>query len=393
MPLLLALCLFPPLVAWAEPDDSVWPASEKFDSGAKAFETARRALLEQYVRADLSEDELYRAAVQGMLQGVDPAMRKHNQLLSPTQVADLLAELKGEVVGIGVRFKLDPGSSRAEVIGVVPGSSAASADVREGDLILSVDGAPLKGRTQQEVIAAIRGPAGGKVKLGLLRDTALVERTLTRAKLSVEQVSEAVLPGDVAVLALRGFSETTPAQVRAALERIAKSSARGLIIDLRNNEGGLLEKAVETAKLLLPKGATVAKLAERGGKERVMVADGAPVLTLPVAVLTSNRTGSSAELLAAALRHALKAPLIGERTRGKWSVQRIEELPNRYTMKFTVAHFKDPSGRGWEGEGLSPDIEVPQAQADAEKAERLKPSDRLAADVQLKAAASFLRMR
>jgi carboxyl-terminal processing protease len=391
MPMLL-LCLMP-VVAWAEGEDASAQNTEKFESGAKVFEAARRELLQHYVRDDLTEDDLYRAAVQGMLAGIDPSMRKYNQLMGPAQFAELSAELKGEVVGIGVRFKLDPGSSRAEVIGIVPGSPAAAADVREGDLILSVDGSPLKGKQQQDVIAAIRGPAGGKVRLGLLRDTALLEETLSRAKLITELVSDAQLPGDVAVLTLRGFSETTPTQTRAALERIARSAAKGLIIDLRNNEGGLLDKAVETSKLLLPKGSVIARLLERGGSEKTLVADGAPLVSLPVVVLTSGHTGSSAELLGAALRHALKAPLIGERTRGKWSVQRIEELPNRFMMKFTVAHFRDPDGKSWEGEGLSPDIEVPMSFELFEKADRARPADRLALDAQLRAASNFLRMR
>jgi len=290
-----------------------------------------------------------------------------------------------------VRFKLDGG--RAEIIGIVPGSPAAAADLREGDLILAVDGAALKSKSMADVVTLIRGKAGEKVRLQLLRDTALVERTLTRAKVTYELVSDTVLPGDVGLLTLRGFAESTPAQVKAALERMQKAGVKTLVVDLRGNEGGLLEKAIDVAKLMLPPGRTVAKLVERGGKERALVADGTPVLPVPTVVLTCERTASSAELLAAALREQLKAPIIGSRTRGKWSVQVIHELPNKYVMKYTVAHFKDASGKGWEGEGLAPDIEVPMSDAAFEKAERTKGVDRLSADVQLKAAVNFVRMR
>jgi carboxyl-terminal processing protease len=394
---MLLICLLP-CVAFAggagdEEEDWFQPSTEKFESGERAFQAARRELLENYVKDGLTEDDLYRAAVQGMLTTIDPAMHKYNRLMGPAQFAEMSSELKGEVMGIGIHFNLDKATGRGEVLGVIAGGPAAAADVRDGDLVLSVDGQSLKGKSMMDAVYMIRGKAGSTVKLTLLRDTSVIEKTVTRAKVTFELVQDTVLPGDVGVLSLQGFSDSTPGQVRAALERLQKAGVKGLIIDLRFNEGGVLDKAVETARLLIPKGHTLAKLVKRGGKEETLMSDATPILSVPMVVLISDHTASSSELLAGALHDSLKAPLIGAHTRGKWSVQMIKQLPNGYVMKYTVAHFKDASGKGYEGVGLMPDIEVPMTEEQFNKAHKLKGADRLNGDPQLKAATNFLRMR
>lgn len=392
---LIAMLMPALLTLNAHPDDDPFAEvpSEKFESGKAAFEAARRELMEEYVNADVTEDQLYRAAVQGMLAAVDPPMRQYNRLLTPTQFADLHAEMKGELVGIGVELDFDAASGRAQVLGVLPGSPAAKGEVREGDIILTVDGKVFKGKSMRELVAAIRGKSGEKVKLQLLRDARVVDLALERQKVNHETVELVALPGDVAMLRISGFVETTPAMAKVALGKLG--AAKGLVVDLRGNEGGLLERAIDTAKLLLPKGKTVVRLAERGGKEKTVTNDAEPLVKgVPLVVLIDDHTGSSAEMLAAALHEAVKAPLIGARTRGKWSVQVIKELPNHYVMKYTVAQFKDPSGKSWEGEGLPPDFEVPMAPEGLKKARRLgSAADQLLADPQLKAASNFLRMR
>ncbi len=163
------------------------------------------------------------------------------------------------------------------------------------------------------MVNAIRGKAGGKVTLTILRDATIVTSTLERQKIAFDSVSQELLPGGIGLLSIRSFNETTPQGTREALA--ALKGARGLIIDLRDNEGGLLERSLDTAKT------------------------------------------------AAALRENLHAPLIGTKTFGKWSVQVIKELPNKFVMRYTVATFRAPDGKAYEGEGLPPDIEVDRDEA------------------------------
>ena len=368
---------------------------EKFEGGEKTFDAARKELLEKYLKDDLTEDDLYRAALAGMLARIDPSMRAYNKLLTPTEFAELNADLKGETIGVGLQLKFDPATGRAEVLGIVRGSPAEKADLREGDVVLSVDGGSFKGKQLRDVVYAIRGKAGSKVTLGVLRDAAVLSKTLERQKLNVEAVTSEALPNNLALIAIHTFNETTPQGARDALAKAAKAGARGLIVDLRDDEGGLLEKALETAKLFLPKGKVVTRVLHRGNKEESITVEGDPVFgPVPTVVLINAHTRSSAELLAAALRDGLRAPLVGAKTAGKWSVQSLKELPNRYVMKYTVALFRAPDGRSFEGEGLAPDIEVTLDEQVCARAARMKSlDDRMALDTQLRAAANFLRLR
>ncbi|MDP1821755.1 MAG: S41 family peptidase [Archangium sp.] len=398
-PLLLALLS---CTAFADGIDGIddfddWAAQPKdrFENGAKTFEAAKKELLEKYLKDDLTEDDLYRAALAGMLARLDPAMRSYNRLLTPGEFAELNADLKGEAIGVGLQLTFEPATGRAEVLGIVRGSPAEKADLREGDVVLTVDGASFKGKQLRDIVYAIRGKVNEKVTLGVLRDAAVLTKTVERQKLVVESVTFEVLPGDVAVIAIRSFNETTPQAAREALAKAAKAGAKALIIDLRDDEGGLLEKALETAKLFLPKGKVITRVLHRGNKEETIASDVEPVFgPVPTVVLINGHTRSSAELLAAALREGLKAPLVGAKTAGKWSVQSLKELPNRYVLKYTLALFRAPDGKSYEGVGLSPDIEVTQDERAAGRAARLKvPAERLAIDAQLRAAASFLRLR
>lgn len=397
MRLLLALCLSSSLLAHADdaPEDWASRPHEAFPGGEKAFQAVKQELLTRYRKADVTEDDLYRAAIEGMLSQIDPPMRRFNKLMPPEQAAALTDEMQGQLVGVGVKLSHDEATGRSEVLGVLAGSPAEKGGLREGDMLLSVEGHTFKGRPLVDVVKALRGREGERVSVAVLRDAAVLNVTLTRQKLSFEQVSFALLPSRVAVLTIRAFAEPTPAAVRAAIEKVNAAHAKGLVVDLRGNEGGLLDQAVATAKLLLPRGAVVTKLVRRGDKVEVLAQDGQPLLNpLPTVVLVDADTRSSGELVAAALRQGLKAPLIGTSTSGKWSVQELKELPNHFVLRFTVASFQAPDGSSYESTGLSPDIEVQLDEKSARVAERAKSVvDRLPLDGQLRAADAFLSAR
>lgn len=331
-------------------------ADPSFEGGEKAFAAVKKELLEHYVKP-VTEEELYRAAVEGMLARMDPSVHDGNMLVTPAEFADLNVEMKGEVVGIGAMFDFDDASGRATIKSVIPGSPAEKGDLRAGDLILTVDGASFRGKHIRDLVTAIRGKAGDKVTLAVLRDAAVLTRTLERQRVAFDVVTAEMLPGNIGLLTINTFAETTPAATKQALTKLA--GARALIVDLRDNEGGLLEKAIEAAKLLIPKGATITRLVSRGGKEEPRVNTDAPALgPLPTVVLVNSGTRSSAELVASALRDGLHAPLVGQKTFGKWSVQSLKALPNGYVMRYTVALFRAPDGQSFEGVGLTPDIQV-----------------------------------
>ncbi|MFO0578322.1 MAG: S41 family peptidase [Polyangia bacterium] len=390
----------------ADPEPMVRSAAP-FTNAEQAFQTVRETLRRRYHR-EVTDDELYRAAVAGMLQNLEPQLAPYNKLLSPEEVRGLTEDLKGEFVGVGVAIRFDEPSGTSDVVNVIPGSPAERAGVRDGDKILTVAGKSYKGKTLRDVVADIRGPVGETVALSILRGTEVRTFTIKRERLTYETVTSMMLPGDVGYLLIRQFSETTPKAVRAGLQELLGKRARALLVDLRDNQGGLFEQAASTASLLLKRGTTLAKVRRRGEPERLVTSEGSDAdsggggdLTVPVALLIDGETASSAEMLAGALREATGALLVGGRTRGKGSVQTVEDLPNHYAIKFTTGEFLLPSGQRIEGAGLVPDVEVtlpvPDGSTYGQQLSRVQrlgsATERLAQDVQLRAAYNMVRFR
>jgi carboxyl-terminal processing protease len=363
------------------------PPDPPFDHADRAFQEARR-LLETTYAEPVAEDQLFRGAVEGML--ARAGGRRWDRLLSPAEFAALESDLKGEVVGIGIEIKHDPETGLLSVRNVLPGSGAEAAGLRPGDQILKVDGRALRGRAEPEVVAALRGKPGSTAALRVLQGDRIVDLTVRRGTLVFDRVTTLPLPRDVALVTIRSFTERTPTDLRAALE--ATRGARALVIDLRRNPGGLLDRTLDCAGLLLPGGTPIASMRARGGDKPLVAtpSSGLPPQR-PLAVLVDGDTASSAEVLASALRSSLHARLVGKRTLGKWNVQRLERLANGYVMRWTVGVLRASDGTTPDGQGIAPDVPVEMAPGEVERAQRLTtPAERLAADPQLAAAVGLL---
>ena len=248
-------------------------------------------------------------------------------------------------------------------------------------------------RGNDDIVRRIRGKAGTRVTLGVLRDDQAFVKTITRAPLTVRVVEEAQLPDGAALVWVRVFNERTPSLLRDALGRVMKSRPRGVVLDLRSNMGGLFDKMIECAGLFLPNGSPIVTELQRGHKEESVRTSGDPIVKgLPIVVLTDGGTSSGAELLAGALRDDLGARIVGARTHGKWNVQRIDTLSNGYAMKYTVGVFKTPKGVAPDGRGIDPDVPVDLDELSVAKAQRTGDAQkRIAVDAQLRAALAILR--
>lgn len=368
---------------------AAWPAwsDERFGDGEKTFARAKEMMAKRYVDDQIDDERLWRAATAGLL-----GIGKWDKLLSPGELQALKADLAGEVVGLGIAVSLDEPAGLVNVDYVVPGSAAARAGLTVGDKILRLDGKSPKGMSMGEVVRSIRGKAGTSVTLTLLRDAAIVTRTIKRAPFVLDAVSTQALPGGLALVEIRSFSDKTPVLLKAALERLRGGTLKGLVIDLRDNEGGLYERMLDCAGQLLPRGALVVTAIHRGGAVEDKRTSSEPVVSAPMAVLVDAMTASSAEILAAALKQA-GARIVGKRTHGKWNAQAIEELGNGWAAKFTVALFRSASGAMLDGKGLDPDVEVEMDAREATRAAAIKDGEkRVAADAQLRAAVGLMRL-
>jgi carboxyl-terminal processing protease len=363
-------------------------------SGALVGE-ARALLLGEYYDEQLAGGSLDVAAVQGMVQSLNGGKPEGpNALLDPRSMAELTDDLKGELVGIGAQIDYDEATGMAQVMGTLPGSAAAGAGLAKGDRVLGVDGQPFRGRALKEVMRAIRGPAGTSVRISLLRGSAVIEKSMVRKRLVLPSVEHQLI-GDVGLVIVRVFNERTPAELAAALRALSDRHAQRLLLDLRGNAGGLFDKALAAAELLVPRGAEIVRTVGRKNLVTRYQSKGAPVLAkLPMVVLVDNLTASSAEVLAEALRVSTGATLVGGKTFGKWRMETLRPLQGGYTLKFTVAMLQSPLGQSFDGKGLVPDVEVPAGSEQLEHTRRIAELDRrLAADPQLKAGLHVLKLR
>jgi len=368
----LILCLLLPLPARA--DDK----RDHFTDGARNFRDVMEHLKSDYLD-DLSDDDFYRAAVAGMLSA---GGRSWDQLLSPSEMAALRGDLAGEVVGVGIELKLDEATQSLVVARVLDGAPADKGGIVAGDQLLQIDGKPVVGRPMMDVVRTIRGAAGTAIQLTMLHAGQVVVRSLHRDKVVLAPVGEEDLGDGVALIKLRSFNEKTPALLEQALRAASARHARGLVLDVRGNPGGLFDAMVACAGMLLPRGATVAQLERRGGAVETIRTGRDPVLAgVPIVVVANPSTASGAEILAGALRDGLGARVIGSKTFGKWNVQRIDELPNGWAIKYTTGRFRTARGEALDGKGLIPDLEVEPGAADSAHH-----------DGQLRAAAALLKL-
>jgi carboxyl-terminal processing protease len=397
--LCVLLTLFATSSAGAQPKDSHddyddWKNKprEKFSDGERAFREVKETLLKEYVDDKLTDDDLWRAATAGMLQGA--AGRKWDKLLSPGEYGELLGDLYGEMVGIGVEIKFDAEAGAIVILGAIPGSPAERAQLRGGDRVLKVDGRSFKGLQMRDAVYGMRGKIGQPVTLTILRDDQVLQKTIVRAPIVWAPVTDLMLPNDLALVTVKAFTDKTPGLLRAALQRVSQGKLRGLVIDVRANEGGNFERVIDCAGLLLPKGKIIVNSVHRGGKEEAIRSAGEPVVPgVPLAVLINGQTASGAEILAAALKQELGARLVGKKTFGKWNAQKVGTLPNKWAFKYTTGLFRTSRGESLDGKGLEPDLEIDQDEAVTEKAMRVHDAAaRLAADAQLRAAVAILKL-
>ncbi|MFD5629528.1 MULTISPECIES: S41 family peptidase [unclassified Streptomyces] len=266
--------------------------------------------------------------------------------------------LDGQYTGVGLWARRES-DGRIEVTRVQAGSPAATAGIRKGDLLRSVDGRKVDGRPVTEVVALLRGDAedavaGTEVSLGLERGTRAWSETVRRALLSTDSVTVRELADGVTVIKVDAFTKGSGDLVRTAVAAAPKGS--GIALDLRGNSGGLVTEAVTAASAFLD-GGLVATY-DVDGDERALHADLGGDTSTPLVVLVDGGTMSAAELLTGALQDRGRAVVVGSRTFGKGSVQMPSRLPGGSVAELTVGHYRTPSGRGVDGRGITPDLDV-----------------------------------
>lgn len=305
----------------------------------------------------LDDADLATGALRGIAAGTgDP----YTSYADPAESKQFEADLSGSFTGIGVEIGLRRGL--VTVIAPLRGSPAERAGIRAQDSIVKVDGTAVdRTLTLTEVVAKIRGPVGTEVRLTVAREGAedVLEFTVRRARIQIESV-KLEIENQVGIVTLSAFNDDTDRRFRRIASELLAARVRGILLDLRNNPGGLLEQAVNLAGHFLPQGTLVVTEVPRDERARTEhFTDGPSDLArLPVVVLVNGGSASAAEILAAALHDQRGVPLVGEQTFGKGSVQELVDLSDGSSLRVTVARWHTPKGQEIGEDGVAPTVAV-----------------------------------
>ncbi len=320
------------------------------DQLARVLVIVENQYVEPTQRAKITE-----GAIKGMVAELDP----HSAYLPPDEFAIFQGETSGKFGGVGV--EVDFRGDYVTVIAPIEGSPAARAGVRPGDQIIAIDGKAMRGERIDKLVGVMRGPTGSKVSLSVRRQGVADALTfeLVREEIHVQSVSAKRLAGDVAYIRLKQFQDGTHQELVKAAARLraeAGPELQGVILDMRNNPGGLVDEAEGVADELLSSG--VIYTTRHRGKivDDPHAHPGGAFASLPIVALVNEYTASSAELVAGALQDNRRATIVGAPTFGKGSVQTIFELPGGAGMRLTTMRYYTPSGRSIQAEGIKPDI-------------------------------------
>ncbi len=312
-------------------------------------------LLESHYLGDLPDPQrLQHGMIRGMLATLEDP---YTVLVEPAQHTLQADTLAGEFGGIGVLLSLD--DTGAVRLTPLDGSPADRAGIEAGDVLLAVDGQPVNVTEGLDPIAArLRGPVGSEVRLRIRRGRGARVLTVTRETITLPSVTAFPLPGEprVGVIKIQRFSERTPEELRTAFADLQATGTQGLILDLRGNTGGLLDAAVEVARFFLVEGLILTEVNTEGETRQVRAERHPGDTDLPLAVVVDGGTASAAEIVAAALQANNRAPVVGQRTFGKGSVQSLFELSDGSSLHITTARWLTPDGRRLDGQGLEPDV-------------------------------------
>jgi carboxyl-terminal processing protease len=323
-------------------------------SGSSVIDQAYNEIVSSAVKPPNS-DVLTRAAIKGMVNALKSADDPYAFFFSPKSYKSFQQLTTGQFSGIGVWLKKKPGG--LEIVSVLPHTPALKAGLHKGDVITTIDGKQVGNMSSDTAVTRIKGPAGSRVSLGISRAGSPIDFTIQRAQIDLPVVRSKMIDSDLGYVRLFEFSKGSGAQVRDHVTQLIDNGARGIILDLRDDGGGLFQEAIHVASVFIENGKIVT-YKEQGAAGQDYNAEGNAFAHIPLVVLVNGGTASSSEIVTGALQDRHRAVIVGTKTYGKGSVQQIIPLPDAAAFKLTIAAYYTPSGRNLSGNGIEPDVKV-----------------------------------
>lgn len=307
--------------------------------------------IEENYYKDIDDKALMEGAIKGMFEVLDP----HSNYFTQEEYQSFMRDIEGQLVGIGVTIeKTDNGIT---VVAPIEGTPAYKAGIKTGDIIVSVDSTDISGYTVEKASSIIRGEEGTKVKIGIKREgeSKPVYYDIIREVININPVKYEIKPGNIGYIRITQFNENTAANMQTAVNAFKSKGVKGVVIDLRDNPGGLLDQVINACKLLIPKGPIVSIQTKTQTETYSSTLDKAP---FKLVVLVNGGSASASEIMAGAIKDSKTGILVGEKTYGKGTVQNIWDGSDGEGYKITIAKYLTPSGFALDGIGLKPDVEV-----------------------------------
>lgn len=332
------------------------------DSGMTDKDWAKLSTTYELIRSkflnEIDKEKVLNGAINGMLASLDDPFTVY---MDPKEAEVFEQTIESSFQGIGAEVSLEDG--RVTVVSPIKGSPAEKAGIIAGDVILSVNGEKLDGLKLSEAVAKIRGPKGTQAKLDILRGGSgePTQIIVVRDDIPIETVYHEVLEGQIGKVEVRQFAQNTADHFAAAIKDLEAKGIKGLIVDVRNDPGGLLPAVVQMAELFVPGGKPIVQIEDRNGNREPTLSKGS-AKPYPIAVLINNGSASASEILAGALSETADAKLIGQTTYGKGTVQVTfeKEMGDGSNIKMTIYKWLTPNGNWIHKTGIKPDIEVEQ---------------------------------
>ena len=304
---------------------------------------------------EIDMDKLVDGAVKGIAEATDDPYTRY---LTEEEYQEMLTSGKEVYGGIGVHLTFDTNSNAIMILGIMPNSPAYKTGLKVGDLIIKVEDIEVTKDTYRKCVDTMKGEKGTDVKVTILRGKdEIFEKTMTRDDITANNVSSEILDNNIGYIKIWAFENDVYKQFKEQYDNLKKQNISGLVIDLRNNPGGLVSETVEIAKLLLPK-CDIVRLVYREGNEKVYRCDGKNEINIPLTVLANSRSASAAEILSGAIKDSGKGVIIGNKTYGKGIVQTVEALNGKGALSITTAKYYTSSGVEIHKNGIEPNIEV-----------------------------------
>ena len=314
-----------------------------------------KSIVDKYFLGDIDEEKLKEGAIKGYIEGLDDP---YTEYITKEEMKDYLEDTMGNFVGIGIYMVKNTENNKVQILAPIKNSPAEKAGILPGDLIIAVDGVSYTGDDMSVVSNKIKGETGTTVKLEILRGTENKTFELKRENIKVNPVEGKVLTNQIGYIEFSSFDEGTAKDFKAKYEELQKQGIKSLIIDLRNNGGGIVDEALEIADYIADKDSILLYEVDKENKEEIKKSENDPIINMPIVILTNENTASSSEILAGALKDLGKAKICGNKTYGKGVIQQVLTLPDGSGLKITSEKYLTPNKTEINKIGIEPDEKV-----------------------------------